>query len=91
MTLNGCVEMMNRISIESLENMTSAPNTLRLYIEDGKITGFSNRDNGKLYKEIPTQTANPSGDEQPDKAIAMPNYMRLFGKCQEKRRFYHGI
>ena len=50
MTINGCIEMMNRISIESLENMTGAPNTLRLYIEDGKITGFSNRDNGKLYK-----------------------------------------
>lgn len=33
-----------------------------IWIEDGKITGFI-LENGKLYKEIPAQTANPSGDE----------------------------
>lgn len=33
-------------------------------LNDGKLIGFQ-------QEEIPTQTANPSGDEQPDKAIAM--------------------
>lgn len=48
-------------------------------LNDGKLIGFQ-------QEEIPTQTANPSGDEQPDKAITIPNYMWLFGKSQEKRR-----
>lgn len=33
-------------------------------LNDGKLIGFQ-------QEEIPTQTANPSGDEQPDKATAM--------------------
>ena len=48
-------------------------------LNDGKLIGFQ-------QQEIPTQTANPSGDKQPDKAITMPNYMRLFGESQEKGR-----
>lgn len=63
MTINGCIEMMNQLSIEALKNMTGEPNTLRLFIKNGRIRGFQNGDNGKLYKEIPAQTANPSGDE----------------------------
>lgn len=50
-------------------------------LNDGKLIGFQK-------EEIPTQTANPSGDEQPDKAIAMPNYMRLFGKVKRKEKVY---
>lgn len=61
--MNGPVSMLNKLSIGTLHNMTSEPNTLRLWIENGHITGFMNGDNGKLHKEIPTQTANPSGDE----------------------------
>lgn len=57
------ISVLNKLSIGSLQNMTIGSNTLRLWIEGGRITGFMNGDNGKLHKEIPTQTANPSGDE----------------------------
>lgn len=50
------------------------------FIKNGKTTIFY------MNNKIPTQTANPSGDKQPDKAIAMPNYMRLSGECQEKEK-----
>lgn len=36
-------------------------------LNDGKLIGFQ----PKEEKEIPTQTANPSGDKQPVKAITM--------------------
>lgn len=61
--MNGLVSMLNKLSIGALQNMTSEPNTLRLWIENGRISGFMDGDNGKLHKEIPTQTANPSGGE----------------------------
>lgn len=61
--MNGLISTLNKLSVGALKNMTSEPNTLRLWIENGRITGFMNGDNMKLYKEIPTQTANPSGDE----------------------------
>lgn len=61
--MNGLISALNRLSVGALQNMTSNPNTLRLCIENGRITGFMNGDSGKLHKEIPTQTANPSGDE----------------------------
>lgn len=57
------ISTLNKFSIEALQNMASGSNALRLWIENGRITGFMNGDNGKLHKEIPTQTANPSGDE----------------------------
>lgn len=60
--MSNIIPMLNNLSIGALQNMTAAPNTLRLWCEDGRITGFQNGDDGKLHKEIPTQTANPSGD-----------------------------
>lgn len=61
--MSGLISILNKLSICALQNITSSPNTLRLWIENGRITGFMDGDNGKLHKEIPTQTANPSGDE----------------------------
>lgn len=53
--------MLNLYPIEKIQKITSG--RVRLWIEDGRITGFTNDDEKILYKEIPTQTANPSGDE----------------------------
>lgn len=61
--MNGIIPMLNKCSIGALQKMTSRPDTLRLWIENGRITGFMDGDSGKLHKEIPTQTANPSGDK----------------------------
>lgn len=60
--MSAIISMLNKVSVSALCNMTAAQNTLRIWIEDGRITGFQNGDGGKLHKEIPTQTANPSGD-----------------------------
>lgn len=56
------IKALNRLPTDALQRMTSPPNTLKLWIEDGRITGFIG-DGGKLHKEIPTQTANPGGDK----------------------------
>lgn len=60
--MSAIISTLNRLSISALCNMTTHPNTLRPWCEDRRITGFQNGDDGKLHKEIPTQTANPSGD-----------------------------
>lgn len=61
--MNVIIFVLNKISVCALRNMTIKPNALRLWIENGRIAGFMNGDSGKLHKEIPTETANPSGDE----------------------------
>lgn len=62
MRMSNIISMLNKLSVSALCSMTTYPNTLRLWCEDGRIAGFQNGDDGKLHKEIPTQTANPSGD-----------------------------
>ena len=59
---------MNRVSAMNqipaiVFRCTCVPHTsTSLWIEDGKVTGYVDETTGKLHKEIPTQTANPSGD-----------------------------
>lgn len=53
-------------------------------INDGKLIGFQ-------QEEIPTQTANPSGDEQPDKAIAMLILDGYSGKVKRKGEYKNEI
>lgn len=55
--------MLNLYPIEEIQKVTSGNSPIRLWIENGRITGFTNDDDKILYKEIPTQTANPSGDK----------------------------
>lgn len=50
--MNGLISILNTLSVEALQNMTSKPNTLRLWIENGQVTGFVDS-NGKLYKKSP--------------------------------------
>lgn len=45
------MKALNRTSIDALRRMTITPNTMRLWIENGKITGFTLGE--KLYKENP--------------------------------------
>lgn len=52
--MSAIISILNKVSISALCNMTETPNTLRLWCEDGRITGFQNGDDGKLHKEIPT-------------------------------------
>lgn len=59
---NQLIRRLNKAPMRALQKITAPPLTMRLLIRNGKITGFTL--NGKLYEEkIPTQTANPSGDE----------------------------
>lgn len=54
------IATLNRASVKTLQGACGV-DTFLLWIEDGRITGYQKWD-GKLHKEIPTQTANPSGD-----------------------------
>lgn len=54
--------MLNLCPIKEIQKVTSGNSPVRLWIEDGRITGFTNDNDKILFKEIPTQTANPSGD-----------------------------
>lgn len=61
--MNGAVTELNRLPIESWLYMTKNFCELRLWIEDGKITGYMHGDDGKLMKEeIPAKTGNQDGD-----------------------------
>lgn len=56
------ISALNRIPVVLLRNTLSPYTPNSLWIEDGKIKGTVSETTGKLHKEIPTQTANPSGD-----------------------------
>lgn len=56
------ISVMNSIPIYVLRCLIEPFCPVELWIEDGKITGYVEETTGKLHKEIPTQTANPSGD-----------------------------
>lgn len=61
--MNGIVDRLNALPVESLERIVNSACNTRLLIEDGKITGYMNGDNGKLFKEkIPVKTGNQDRD-----------------------------
>lgn len=55
--MEGFVGVLNAIPISALAKMANDPSSARYLIEDGKITEC-------FKEEIPTQTANPSGDNK---------------------------
>lgn len=56
--MSGVISVLNKLTTNALRNMASEPNTLRLWIEDGRITGFQNGDGGKIWMESRTGTDN---------------------------------
>lgn len=57
------VYKLNEFPIKYLENLADGSGKFRLWIEDGRITGYMHGDDGKLMKEeIPAKTGNQDGD-----------------------------